>query len=95
MTRKRFVKLLMADGYSRNEANALAVDARRYGYSKVYNAESAMRAAKINLNNIDITAVCDAIRKFADIAQKMAVAIGKAVTAFAEVYTAEMEKINE
>ena len=26
MTRKRFVKLLMADGYSRNKANSIAVE---------------------------------------------------------------------
>lgn len=33
MTRKRFVKLMMGKGYSRNEANALAARARRYGVS--------------------------------------------------------------
>ena len=32
-TRKRFVKLLMAHGYSRNEANKRAERARRFGYS--------------------------------------------------------------
>ena len=32
-TRKRFVKLLMANGYSRNEANEKAKRARRLGYS--------------------------------------------------------------
>ena len=35
MTRKRFVKLLMADGYSRNKANAIArktiADGNTYG----------------------------------------------------------------
>lgn len=33
MTRKRFVKKMMGAGYSRNEANALAARARRYGVS--------------------------------------------------------------
>lgn len=33
MTRKRFIKLCMAIGYSRNEANAMAERARRYGMS--------------------------------------------------------------
>lgn len=33
MTRKRFVKLLMALGYSRNWANTRAEQARRVGYS--------------------------------------------------------------
>lgn len=95
MTRKRFVKLLMADGYSRNEANTLAAYARSYGYSKVYKAELVMRAAKIKLNNIDITAVCDAIRNIAEVVQKAASAFAKAAVAFAKTYTAEMEANNE
>lgn len=33
MTRKRFIKKMMALGYSRNEANATAARARRYGMS--------------------------------------------------------------
>lgn len=33
MTRKRFVKLCMARGYSRNEAQELALDARQKGRS--------------------------------------------------------------
>lgn len=33
MTRKRFVKMLMADGRTRNEANFNALIARTHGYS--------------------------------------------------------------
>lgn len=33
MTRKRFVKKLMSDGRTRNEANFNALTARMYGYS--------------------------------------------------------------
>lgn len=33
MTRKRFIKLMMGMGYSRNEVNELAARARRYGMS--------------------------------------------------------------
>lgn len=37
MTRKRFVKLLMAQGYSRNEANAAARSARKgQPYAELY-----------------------------------------------------------
>lgn len=40
MTRKRFVKLLMADGYSRNDANEHTelVHARKGSYKRAYNA---------------------------------------------------------
>ena len=33
MTRKRFVKLLMADGYSRNDANSIARDTSAEGWT--------------------------------------------------------------
>ena len=37
MTRKRFIKLLMADGCSRNEANDLATDVHKgYSYQELY-----------------------------------------------------------
>lgn len=96
MTRKRFVKLLMADGYSRNEANTLAADARSCGlkYSNAYKAESAISAAKLNLKDIDFSAICDAIRNLVEFAVDIASAIAKAATAFAETYTKEMEAIN-
>ena len=95
MTRKRFIKLLMSRGYSRNEANTLAADARRCGmkYSNAYMAESAMRAAKINLKDIDFTAVCDAAIKVAEAATKVASAIAKAAYAFAKTYQEEMEEM--
>lgn len=96
MTRKRFVKLLMADGYSKNKANELAAGVRSCGmkYSNAYMAESTMRGAIIKFNNIDFTAVCDAIRKIAEAAINVASAIAEAATAFAETYTKEMEAIN-
>jgi hypothetical protein len=44
MTRKRFVKLLMSEGYSRNEANEMAKDAREgYSYEVSYLIHSALR----------------------------------------------------
>ena len=97
MTRKRFVKLLMADGYSRNASNTIAADARNCGmkYSNAYKAESAMRAAKLKFQDVDFTAVCDAIRNVAEMAIKVASAMAKAVGAFAETYTKEMEVNHE
>ena len=97
MTRKRFIKLLMSRGYSRNEASNIAADTRScgMGYSNAYKAEQVALAARIKLKEIDITAVCDAIRNIVDMATKVACAISKAVGAFAETYRAEMEVINE
>ena len=96
MTRKRFVKLLMADGYSRNEANKLATDVQYCGlsYSTAYRTESDMRGAIIKFKNIGFTAGRDAFRNIAEAAVKVVSAIAKAANAFAETYTAEMEALN-
>ena len=97
MTRKRFVKLLMAAGYDRNEANAAAADARSRGieYSTAVIPAKVALSVGIKWNDINIDAMCEAIREIADMAQKVALAIGKAVAAFAETYTTEMEAIHE
>lgn len=94
MTRKRFVKLLMAAGYDRNEANAAAAAARSrgVGYSTACIASTAILSIGNKLNTINIDAVCDAIRAVAVAAQQVASAICKAMTAFAEAYTAAMEE---
>lgn len=96
MTRKRFVKLLMADGYSRNQANKIAIDARNCGmeYKTAYKAESAVMAAQLDLKNIDLSAMCDAIRNIVESVQKAASAIVKAAAAFAKTYREAMEALN-
>lgn len=45
MTRKRFVKLLMADGYSRNGANNIARGVAEKGetFARAYAAEQALK----------------------------------------------------
>lgn len=97
MTRKRFVKLLMAAGYDRNEANAAAVDVRSRGieYRTAYIVTKSAMSIGSKLNDVNIDAMCEAIRKIVDAAQKVALAIGKAAAAFAETYTTEMEAIHE
>ena len=97
MTRKRFVKLLMAAGYDRNEANAAAADTRIRGieYSTAVIPAKAIMPAGLKWDSANIDALCDAVRKIADAAQKVALAIGKAIAAFAETYTAEMEANHE
>lgn len=97
MTRKRFVKLLMADGYSRNEANIVATAARNCGfdYKPAYKAEIDFSAAKLSLKNVDTSAICDVIRNFVELVADVASAVAKAAGAFVEVYTKEMEANNE
>lgn len=92
MTRKRFVKLLMADGYSRNAANTAAMIARSRGieYGTAYKANEI----GLKLDAAGVDALCNAVKNIVDIATKVAWAISKAVCAFAETYTKEMEKIN-
>ena len=93
MTRKRFVKLLMADGYSRNHANSVAASAQRCGmkYSNAYNLEQALLAAKIDFTKINIDAMCEAIRQIVDMATKVSLAIAKAAGAFAKAFRENME----
>ena len=67
MKRERFVKLLMARGHSRNEANSKAEDARR----NIGDYDSAMRLEDLEefftLNNftIAIGAISDAMKNAA------------------------------
>lgn len=97
MTRKRFVKLLMAAGYDRNEANAIAADARSRGieYNKVYIAANGILTAGIKWNGVDIDAVCDGFRKIVDAAQKVAQAVCNAAAAFTKAFLETMEATNE
>ena len=86
MTRKRFVKLLMAAGYDRNEANAHAADARktRIKYSTAFIVRS-------KLNDLNISALSDAVRIIGDTAVKLAYALSKAAEAFTQAFSGHME----
>lgn len=84
MTRKRFVKLLMAKGYSRNSANAAAICAQNKGYSY----ETAYRLATAIPNLVDRLA--PAIKNIADTAWKMSKALAAGFAAFGEAYRAAL-----
>lgn len=87
MTRKRFVKLLMAKGYDRNEANATAEYARMSGrsYAEAYKVHPASVS-----NLMDI--IGPALHNFGVQLEKMANALSKAVAAFGEAYKDAMEE---
>lgn len=59
MTRKRFKKLLMAEGCSRNEVDLIAAIARPQSYEVAYNEWRKKRHPFANINFEDICGVLD------------------------------------
>lgn len=94
MTRKRFVKLLMAKGFSRNRANELAEAARLSGrsYAEVYKVGPI--AVEVLINNL-AKSLGPAIRAMSESLGRMVTAIGKGVAAFCEAYDAAMAGIQK
>ena len=86
MTRKRFVKLLMAKGYDRNWANDMAMVAQKKGYSY----EKAYRMATGIQDLVDNTA--QAIVNLSETVSKLATALNAGFAAFAEKYAASMKQ---
>lgn len=85
MTRKRFVKLLMAKGYDRNGSNDMAIRAQAYGYSyeKAYSLATAIPDLVDRLG--------PAIANLAESIHKVASALGADFSAFGEAFRAAME----
>lgn len=86
MTRKRFVKLLMAKGYDRNRANDMAMVAQKkgYRYEKAYRMATGIPDFVGNL--------APAIVNLAETVSKLATAIGAGFAAFCEAYISAMEE---
>lgn len=84
MTRKRFTKLLMAQGYSRNEANLYATRARVLGHSY----ETAYYL--INFKSVHI--IGEAVRNAMQTISKIVNAVGAGVTAFSSAYADAMKE---
>lgn len=89
MTRKRFVKLLMAKGYDRNLANDMAMVAQKkgYRYEKAYCVATGIPDLVDNL--------APAIVNLVKTVSKLATALGAGVSAFAEAYAASMKQESE
>ena len=91
MTRKRFVKLLMADGYSRNEANEFADDAKEgYSYNFLYLLHCAMRDNPSFLEYF-IEKVTNAIERVAEIIPTMIQQINDNITTVCELMRVKLE----
>lgn len=86
MTRKRYIKLMMASGWDRNEATSFAEQTREDGIS--YAEDYA--AHKRICDRINIDALIDAIGQVADTIHRVSKALCAAVAAFGKVYTEAM-----
>ena len=88
MTRKRYIKLMMAEGFDRNTANAFAeqVQAEGKSYSEDY-------ADHVRLfRRIDFDALCVAMQNVTDTIRRVGKALCSAVAAFSKAYTEAMSK---
>lgn len=88
MTRKRFIKLLMAEGYSRNGANDIADDALKDGYSYAETYDQITRL--LPLVQAITPEITDAIKKATEAIAKVVTATVEAAGAFIDAFTAAM-----
>lgn len=88
MTRKRFVKLCMANGYSRNSANRIAdaVVADGKTYAEVYKALSAVK----KLTAAIVPAVSETVQRIIEVFGKMMNAVSAGAAAFSKAFSAAM-----
>ena len=87
MKQKRFKKLLMSKGCSRNDVNEIVKETIHSGktYAETY--------ATINgVLNINLSCAADAFKNAIETLSKMAQACAKAISAFIETFSAEMRK---
>lgn len=88
MTRKRFVKLCMARGYSRNEAQELALDARQKGRSYA-EAMGIVDASRVVLPQL-AESVEGAIAEIGRVAAAAAEGLAAALEAFSAAFNRAM-----
>ena len=89
MTRKRYIKLRMAEGLSRNEATLRAkkIVAEGLSYQEGYNCDATIRALT---GAIDFGSLSAVLAGAAEAIGRMARAICKATAAFSEVLAKEL-----
>lgn len=87
MKRKKFVKMLMADGYTRNTANAMAeiVVNKGQSYQKAYDALTYFGKIKKSLIN--------GIVPIAKEIEKIVKAVSAGVQAFSDKFRQEISKV--
>lgn len=90
MTRKRFVKLLMAEGYSRNGANEIADEVLEDGFSYAEGYEYVMRM--LTLVQETLQALSDEVHRSVEIIGRFAGAACDAVSAAVKAFSAAMSQ---
>lgn len=90
MTRKRFVKLLMAKGYSRNDANEIAEGAREDGstYAEGFDQVTRLLPAFQDI----MPRIVEAIQVTVDAIWKMSCAMVEATKAFCDTFQDAMSR---
>lgn len=91
MTRKRYIKLCMSRGYSRNEAQALASLVRSEGlsYADAFDEDCATAGAVLP----SFEDFARAVQELAAAAQIVAEAIAEGMAAFVYAFTAAMNRL--
>lgn len=89
MTRKRFIKLLMAQGYSRNEADCLAWQAmaNAYSYEEAY---AIVNIKTIVIPKLTTEQIQDIVQQINKAAWRICEAVCDGVTAFCKAFSARM-----
>ena len=89
MTRKRFIKLLMAQGYSRNEADCLAWQAitSAYSYEEAY---TLVTIKTIVIPKLTTEQMQDIVQQISKAACRIYEAVFDGVTAFCKAYSERM-----
>lgn len=89
MTRKRFVKLLMAQGISRNAANEIAWNRHlcKGGYAEAYEAWNSVHGLSCVLNS----SISEMVDKATNAVETLVKAIGASVSAFSSVLTVSLQ----
>ena len=88
MTRKRFVKLLMAKGYDRNIANKIAAEDNAKG--KTYAEGYAEFEQVEKLLDMLVPAWTKTMERVTKVVEKVAQAISEGAAAFSKAYAAAM-----
>ena len=90
MTRKRFVKLLMAEGYSRNDANDIADEVLEDGYSYAEGYDHIARM--LPLVQAMLPAVSDVVHQAVETIGRLAGAVCEAASAAVKAFSAAMSQ---
>lgn len=88
MTRKRFVKLLMSEGWNRNSANAIAGIVREKGFS--YQIASNAVPTVLAFEKI-VDTIRDITEKWCNVISPICETLSKAINAFCETINEAMQ----